>query len=412
MNPSSTPSEKSKTSYVFHVVAKARRIYGPVATMIEMPPDEESWSDVSGLWVADRSRLIYKFLANKNPKSRCKLQAEVDLAIEQNNQHPCWFREDAEELSAGPNTVTPRMRAKALQDIKSMWYPYTTCGINNCLKGPGTPGVDGDNVSLPTKPGFWTPGSLKTFIDQDSNYTIVVFDITDLNNIAYNVLVCIGGRRIRATMKWYCEYELEGSSASNPVISFFDGIPEIKPEILQMFLENETLYQFVTIPEVSTLSSIFERHRSSILDGKTVDDIFGDDVRLASIANLTCRDIIKVVQLASKVVSLSISFEALCGVKIADLDSLVTALAMLPSLAVVYIVERVFIPGKHVLPVFMQSVTVQAFFFQRVRLQSEELWKKVQGSSMYFWRMNDQLRVSFHGEICQTMEDKLYQPSK
>ncbi|KAM3554268.1 hypothetical protein ARSEF4850_006541 [Beauveria asiatica] len=406
-----TPVPKPKTSCVFHVVAKARGIYGPITSVMEMPPDEESWSDVNGIWVADRSHLIYQFLAKKDPKSRCKLQAEVDLAIEQNTQHPCWFRDGAEKISNGPNTVLPDIRAKAMQAPESIRYPYTTFGITNCLEGHGTPGVEGDDVFFAMKPHFWTRHSLKSFIEVDSKYTMIVFDITDLNNIAYIVLAWTRGGRCELTMEDYCGYEHGEAGTMASVVSLFDRIPVIQSGMAQMFLEIDYLSQLVTVPDALTISSIFMRHKSSMFDPLrnrgTVDDVFGGDVRLASIAKLTCTEITEVVKAASNLVSLSISSKALQLATIKELDFLVRALeTQLSSLAVVYIAEPVMPPGKYMLGAFLQSVVAQAQFLDRARRRSDALWKKVLGSSMYSLTMNKELGQSVEDSVYKVMVAK------
>ncbi|KAM3431139.1 hypothetical protein NHJ13734_007438 [Beauveria thailandica] len=407
-----TPVPKPKTSCVFHVVVKTRGIYAPMASVMEMPPDEESWSDVNGIWVADRTHLIYQFLAKKDPKSRCKLQAEVDLAIEQNTEHPCWFRDGAEKISNGPNTVLPGIREKAMQAPESIRYPYTTFGITNCLEGHGTPGVEGDDVFFAMKPHFWTRHSLKSFIEADSKYTMIVFDITDLNNIAYLVLARTRDGRCELTMKDYCGYEHGEAGTMASVVSLFDRIPVIESEMVQLFLGINYLNQSVTVPDATTISSIFMRYKWLMFDPihntTTVDDVFGGDVRLASIAELTCEEITEVVKAASNLVSLSISSKALQHATNKELDLLVRALdTQLSSLAVVYIAEPVIPPGKYMLGAFQQSVMAQARFFERVRRhRGNALLKIVLGSSMYSLTMNEELAESLAASVYKVMLDK------
>ncbi|KAM3508320.1 hypothetical protein MY11210_006789 [Beauveria gryllotalpidicola] len=373
-DPSSPPSTKPETSYVFQVVVKVNGIYCPISIVTELPPEDKYWLWADRLWIADRARLMYQFLSNKDPAARFKLQAEVDLAIEENTQYPFWFRNGEKQLCEGPHIVDATTSSLAMRDPESIWYPYTTLGIVNCIPRRIVPG--GDDESVRIQHVWWTQNSLRTVIENDAKYTIVVFDITDLDNISLAVLSNpSGNNRQVETMNEHCM--VLPDAGRHPVTTSLAHVPRPGSDILQ----------------------------------QTMDRIFQDDVRLASIAELNCKDLIKAVLSAPKVVRLSFSSTVLrYGTDLADIEYLMIVLSRLEKLEAVYITDPVGIPGGDLRGTLelARSAADQGLFFAKVLCVSKKLWWKLHASSMYSWRLSTMLYNCMDEVHAKMVTDRVY----
>ncbi|KAM3428740.1 hypothetical protein MY4824_008651 [Beauveria thailandica] len=458
MDSSIAGREVHQANYVFQVVTKVDGLYVPVSIVSEMPLDENFRLGKSKRSAAQCMSLIYDFLSRLDPAARCRLEAEKASVKAMTCQRQFWFRDEETDISEGPETSSDRI--SAWQDLRRTANPYTTYGILECLGETFPEGMKRDEIVLRTLP-FWAGNSLTAVTPYDSDFTIVVFDITDLDNVSLAVSDVPPDCKIRrmATMQEHCATELMDSGVGErEVVRRLDNIPRIEDgDFFQLVLTAKELKHWATnegliqkrtpseetkarkgltkynnavefdnlvlaqyFPHDCNLESFFELHISELTNdevaGKIMSWLFRGNLSLVGVRNLTIGQLLcglKFQSTSAVRCTLSFSAQILIDSTPDQREELIAALKKLD-------LETVFIADPPVVPTntaeferqLIQSAEAQARFFEEIRsqeplLQEEPLWDKVHGSSMWAWRLKPLLEESMGKQEAGLLKEKI-----
>ncbi|KAM3500780.1 hypothetical protein MY10362_006118 [Beauveria mimosiformis] len=406
---------RPESNWGFMVVVKDYDVYCPLAILNEMPPTDDDWTWVHKLWVADTACHMYEFLANKDPEARCKLQAEIDLALERHQQTRLWFRVNEKAIGDEPNLVEETQRQRKLKDPVSICHPYITLGMKKCIFRQVPPG--NGNETFFEESAFWTQDSVKTTFGESSKFSIVVFDVTDPNNVALAVIDHPPGCRRRvATMEQHCESEIhEFKDDYLPVIEALAKIPHIKDEdILQLVWDSKTLRAWARSYKYSRP---YKPQSDRLLDDEICRALKTDkdasavyNLSLAKATRLTLVQLVNGLSIwpASPAVgTLSFPDRLLTEGSVDQRDKLIDVLANMHKLEAVYITDVPQVPtswGK-MADSLVRGARAQAEFFELALRTNRALWKKVHGSSMLSWQLSPRLKNIMNKEHAEILKE-------
>ncbi|PMB63983.1 hypothetical protein BM221_010146 [Beauveria bassiana] len=431
------PLQVNNNNYVFQVVTKIDGIYTPISIVNQVPFNEGCWRKKDKLWVAERSLLIHKFLSNKDPAARCRLEAEKKSVLEVSRKSRFWFRYDqgaAKDARFLAKSITGRQQA--LRNPQRALNPYTTCGILDCLGQQALKERTSIEKFL-KQPSIWAPNSLKSVVDPTSDFTIVVFDTSDLDNIKVGVIEMppgCNGREDRrlVTMEEYCNAEFgRYTPMGQSVIKSIHNLPRLDDlTVLQLVwnteeltnwankhaalpkeptseaaLAEKSLAEFKNIsnftplalercfPRDGNLTNFFEDKGLKIADdeiaGLILSWLYRPDLALVAVKDLTIERLIHGLRHQSLVpdnFSLSFSAWILIESTAEQREKLITVLKLQNErLETVYIADAPMDPADSAATrtLLIKSAEAQAEFLGEIRRAYDPLLKKVQCSSMY-----------------------------
>ncbi|KAM3525321.1 hypothetical protein MY4038_007366 [Beauveria bassiana] len=415
------------TIWAFVVVAKSQNIYCPVSVMTEMPTKDEDWTWVGKLWVADTVHHMYNFLTKKDAESRCKLEADMISAIEKNNQERLWFRNYRNDIKGKPKLVSEIERKDKLRDLATICHPYTTFGMKECIFRE-VPSGHGNKTLFKNK-ARWAQDSLRTTFAASSDSSIVVFDITDLDNVALAVLdrARDGTRRV-ATIKEHCEDEINRFKDDyRPVMEALVKVPFIHDkDISQLLTDTADLRDQIICKQgyASLPTQVPDRMKCELDRARACAAVKG-----TTLYNLTLTDSTVLTMdtftrgLMTWPQSPAISTLSFPDRLLLDSDgeetpsfykreALINVLRKMDQLKVVYITESPGIPSVTMndhLPA-KQHALAQGNFFEQVRHMDTTLADKVSGSSMYSWKLSPMLQENLHvlGKVLEGHVDRFF----
>ncbi|KAK8147244.1 hypothetical protein G3M48_001942 [Beauveria asiatica] len=452
MDSSIAGREVHQANYVFQVVTKVEGLYVPVSIVSEMPLGKDFWLGKSKQQVAQCTGRILSFLLRVDPAARCRLEAEKASVKAMRYQRRFWFRDEETDISKGPETSSDRIRA--WQDLKRTANPYTTYGILECLGETFPEEMKRDEIVLRTLP-FWAGNSLTAVTPYDSDFTIVVFDITDLDHVSWTVIDMPPGSKIRrmATMLEHCATEFKDYDIyEREVVHRLGNVPCIEDEdILQLVWTTKDLKYWAKyegqiqkratreqsrarkalkryknaldfnstvlarfFPHDCNLESYFEFQVSNITNdevaGKIMSWLFRGNLSLVAVRNLTIGQLLcglKFQSTSPARCTLSFSAQILIQSTPDQRKELIAAL-MTQNLETVFIADPPVAPAhtQEFQRLLIQSAEAQARFFGEIRSQ-KSLWEKVHGTSMWAWKLYPLLEDSMGKQEAGLLKEKV-----